>query len=362
MVQTTSFALFCLLVAPTLAAPITNEQHARAEDFEERDPGRFKSAVRKVANPSKLVKAGKFAAAALLREDTEEISQRDLESPESFESLITRDEFQFTEREVEYLKDLTARDPSWLKSAFRAVKKHATPPNLMKAGKFAAGLFLREDAEEISLRDVEHPGSVAIRDGEFQFTERDIEFLQDLTARDPSWFKSVFRAAKKHLTPSNVMKAGKFAAGVLFREDAEEISERDLEYPESIVIREAEFELTEREIEYLKDLTARDPSWLKSALRAGKKHLTPSNVMKAGKFAASVLFREDAEELSQRDVEYEDLSTREPSIKSFFERVKEVFSPKKKAKQSKSDEVEGREDDDDVFERYFDDYEIDNLD
>jgi len=289
-------------------------------------------AARRVANPSNLAKAGRYAATALIREDSE-VSQRDLESSESIESLITRDEFQFTEREVEYLKDLTARDPSWFKSAFRAVKKYATPSNLMKAGKFAAGVLLREDAEELSRRD-----------NEFQFTERDIEFLQDLTARDPNWFKSAFRAARKVVTPSNVMKAGKFAANILLREDDE-------------------FELTEREIEYLKDLTARDPNWFKSAFRAARKVVTPSNVMKAGKFAAGVLLREDAEEISQRDVEYEeDLSIREPSIKSFFERVKEVFSPKKKATKSKSEEVEGREDDDDVFERYFDKYEIDDLD
>jgi len=289
-------------------------------------------AARRVANPSNLAKAGRYAATALIREDSE-VSQRDLESSESIESLITRDEFQFTEREVEYLKDLTARDPSWFKSAFRAVKKYATPSNLMKAGKFAAGVLLREDAEELSQRD-----------NEFQFTERDIEFLQDLTARDPNWFKSAFRAARKVVTPSNVMKAGKFAANILLREDDE-------------------FELTEREIEYLKDLTARDPNWFKSAFRAARKVVTPSNVMKAGKFAAGVLLREDAEEISQRDVEYEeDLSIREPSIKSFFERVKEVFSPKKKATKSKSEEVEGREDDDDVFERYFDKYEIDDLD
>jgi len=334
MVQTTSFAVICLFVAPILAAPVTNDQYARAEDLEEREPTWLKSAVgaaRRVANPSNLAKAGRYAATALIREDSE-VSQRDLESSESIESLITRDEFQFTEREVEYLKDLTARDPSWFKSAFRAVKKYATPSNLMKAGKFAAGVLLREDAEELSQRD-----------NEFQFTERDIEFLQDLTARDPNWFKSAFRAARKVVTPSNVMKAGKFAANILLREDDE-------------------FELTEREIEYLKDLTARDPNWFKSAFRAARKVVTPSNVMKAGKFAAGVLSREDAEEISQRDVEYEeDLSIREPGIKSFFERVKEVFSPKKKATKSKSEEVEGREDDD-VFERYFDKYEIDDLD
>jgi hypothetical protein len=352
MVQTTSFAVICLLVTPIIAAPVTNDQHARAEDLEERDPTWIRSAVsvaRKVASPSNIVRAGRYAATSLIRREDEEISQRDLESPESIESLITREEFQFTEREVEYLKDLTARDPSWFRSAFRAVKKYATPPNLMKAGKFAAGVLLREDAEEISQRDLEHPESIVIRADEFQFTERDIDFLQDLTARDPSWFRSAFRAVKKYATPPNLMKAGKFAAGILLREDAEEISQRDLE-------------LTEREIEYLKDLTARDPNWFRSAFRAARRVVTPPNVLKAGKFAANLLLREDAEQISQRDVEYEDLSIRDPSIKSFFERVKDVFSPKKKAKKSKSEEVEGREDDDDIFERYFDQYDIDELD
>lgn len=242
MVQTTSVALFCLLVAPSLAVPITNdnEQYARAEDLSERDPNWFNSAVgavRKVATPPNIAKAGRFAAGLLFREDAEEISQRDLESSESVESLVTRDD-------------------------------------------------------------------------EFQLTERDVEFLKDLTARDPNWFKSAFRAVRKVATPTNLMRAGKFAAGILLREDEVEISQRDLELPESM---------------------------------------------------ASALIREDTEEISQRDVEYEDLSIREP--KSFIEKVKAFFSPKKKAaKNTNSEEVEGREDDEDVFERYFDDYEMNDLD
>jgi hypothetical protein len=275
MVQTTSVALFCLLVAPSIAVPITNDQHARAEDLSERDPNWFSSAVgavRKVATPPNIAKAGRFAAGLLLREDAEEISQRDLESPESIETLVTRDdEFQLTERDVEFLRDLTARDPSWFKSAFRAVRKVATPSNLMRAGKFAAGILLRED--EISQRDLENPEnitSLVVRDDASQLTAREIEYLKDLAARDPNWFKSAFRAVRKVATPSNLMKAGKFAASVLLREDDE-------------------FELTEREVEYLKDLTARDPSWFKSVFRAARKVVTPPNLMKAGKFAARVL-------------------------------------------------------------------------
>jgi hypothetical protein len=339
MVQTTSVALICLLVAPSLAVPITNEQHARAEDLSERAVG----AVRKVATPSNIANAGKFAAGTLSREDAQEISQRDLESPEDIESLVTRaDEIQFTDRDIEYLKDLAARDPNWFKSAFRAVRKIATPPNLMKAGKFAAGILMREDEAE----------GIVIRDDEFQLTDRDVEFLMALTARDPYWFKSAFRAVRKIATPPNLMKAGKFAAGILFREDEADIA--------GLVIRDDEFEFTEREIEYLKDLSARDPNWFSSAVGAVRKVATPSNLRKVGKVAANLIFREDAEEFSQRDVEYEDLSTREP--KTIFTKIKEFFSPKRKAsKDSKSEEVEGR-DDDDVFERYFDDYEIDELD
>jgi hypothetical protein len=311
MVQTTSVALFCLLVAPSIAVPITNDQHARAEDLSERDPNWFSSAVgavRKVATPPNIAKAGRFAAGLLLREDAEEIFQRDLEFPESIETLVTRDdEFQLTERDVEFLRDLTARDPSWFKSAFRAVRKVATPSNLMRAGKFAAGILLRED--EISQRDLENPEnitSLVVRDDASQLTAREIEYLKDLAARDPNWFKSAFRAVRKVATPPNLMKAGKFAAGILLREDEVEISQRDLEFPESVLVRE------------------------------------------------------DTEEISQRDIEYEDISTREP--KSFFEKVKAFFSPKKAAKKTNSEEVEGREDDEDVFERYFDDYEMDNLD
>jgi len=346
MVQTTSVALICLLVAPSLAVPITNDQHARAEDLSERDPNWFSSAVgtvRKVATPSNIAKAGNFAAGILSREDAQEISQRDLETPEDIENLVTRaDEIQFTDRDIEYLKDLAARDPNWFKNAFRAVKKIATPSNLMKAGKFAAGILMREDEAE----------SIVIRNDEFQLTDRDVEFLRDLTARDPNWFKNAFRAVRKIATPSNLMKAGKFAAGLIMREDEADIA--------GLVIRDDEFEFTEREVEYLKDLSARDPNWFSSAVGAVRKVATPSNLMKVGKVAANIIFREDAE-ISQREVEYEDLSIREP--KTIFTKVKEFFSPKKKdAKDKKTEEVEGREDDDDIFERYFDDYEIDELD
>jgi len=266
MVQTTSVALFCLLLAPSLAAPITNGQHARAEELTERDPNFFRSAfraVRKVATPSNVMKA---AAGLVFRNDAEDISQRDLESPESIVNLVIRDnELQLTDRDVEYLKDLAARDPNWFSSAFRAVKKVVTPPNIMKAGKFAAGLIFRED-------------EMSQRDDEFQLTERDIEFLQDLAARNPNWFSSAFRAVKKVATPPNIMKAGKFAAGLIFREDAEDLAARELEDSE--------------------DLTAREPRSGSKSMKAKKHH--------------------------------------------------------------KSEEVEGRENDD-VFERYFDDYEIDDL-
>jgi len=83
-----------------------------------------------------------------------------------------------------------------------------------------------------------------------------------------------------------------------------------------------------------------------------QKAVSTSNIVKAGKFIKDIIYREDAEEMSQRDVEYEDLSTREPSINSFF-------SPKKKAAtNSNSEEIVGREDDD-VFKQHFADYEVD---
>jgi len=125
MVQTTFITLFFLLLAPSLVVPnnmllknlwnVTPTGSALPSVLRARLPPHPTSP--RLAN---------LLRAYPLREDAEEISQRD---PESIGSLITRDdEFQFTERGIEDSKDLSARGfPNWVNSqvgsAIRFVNK-----------------------------------------------------------------------------------------------------------------------------------------------------------------------------------------------------------------------------------------------
>ncbi|KIM46921.1 hypothetical protein M413DRAFT_440486 [Hebeloma cylindrosporum] len=247
MVQITSAALFCLLLAPSLAVPISNSQelHARAEDLVERNW--FKSifrTVKKVATPSNIGKVASF----VIRDDESQLAERDLE--------------ELTDREF---ADLMERN--WFKSAFRSIKKIATPSNIGKVASFV----IRDDDSLLTERDLE------------ELTERDIE---ELIKRN--WFKSAFRSVKKIATPSNIGKV----AGFVLREDAEELSQRDLEY--------------------LEDLSTREPS-VGSFFRKIKNFFKPSNIDKAADTAKTIsnLVREDVEDLVERDVDSEELSTRE---------------------------------------------------
>jgi len=104
VVQTTPITLLFLLLARSLAVLIPNDQYACAEELMERDPNWFSSAVvpraRLPPHPTSPRLANLLRGYSL-REDAEEISQRDLEYSESAESLVTRDdEFQFTERDM----------------------------------------------------------------------------------------------------------------------------------------------------------------------------------------------------------------------------------------------------------------------
>jgi len=201
---------------------------------------------------------------------------------------------------------------NWFKSIVQRVKKVATPANI---GKVA---------------------SLVLRDGESLLTERDLEELTDRDIEElvqRNWFKSIVRTVKKVATPANIGRVAKVASLVI-RDDESLLTERDLE------------ELTDRDLE---ELVQRN--WFKSIVRTAKKVATPANIAKA----ASLVLREDAEELSQRDLEYlEDLSTREPSIRSFFRKVKNVFSPSnidKAANTAKTISNVLREDVDDLAER-----------
>ena len=205
-------------------------------------------------------------------------------------------------------EELTERN--WFKSIARRVKKIATPANIGTV----AGLVIRDD--------------------ESQLTERDIEELSDrefAELMERNWFKSIVRRVKKIATPANIGKVASF----VIRDEESLLMERDLE------------ELTERDIE---DLIQRN--WFKSVVRTAKKYATPANIGKV----ASLVLREDAEELSQRDLEYlEDLSTREPGVKSFFRKVKNFFRPSNVDKAAKTiktlDGLLPREDADGLAER-----------
>jgi len=290
MVQITSVALFCLLLAPSLAVPISNGQEldARAEELTERSW--FKSifrGVKKIATPSNIGKV----AGLVLREDRSQLAARDIE--------------ELTDREF---AELMGRN--WFKSIVRRVKKVATPSNI---GKVA---------------------SLVLRDGESLLTERDLEELTDRDIEEliqRNWFKSIVRGVKKIATPSNLGKVAKVASFVI-REDAEELSQRDLEY--------------------LEDLSTREPS-VRSFFRKVKNFFKPSNIDKAAETAKTIsnLVREEVGDLAERDLDFEfsareledleDLAVRDATFGAIFRNIV------------------SRED---IIERDFADYEMEDLD
>jgi hypothetical protein len=266
MVQITAVALFSLLLAPSLAVPISNGQEldARPEELTERNW--FKSLVRRVKNIATPANIGTVAG-LVIRDDESQITERDIEelSDREFAELMERKWFKFkptrgvtkiatrdleelTERKwfkfkptrgvtkiaTRDLEELTERDiedliqRGWFKSF---VHKVATPANIRKV----ASLVLREDAEDLS--------------------QRDMEYLEDLSTREPS-VKSFIRKVKDFIRPSNVNKAARTVKAIhrlLRREDADGLAERDVAFEEE--------ELSARELEDLEDLAARDPTF-----------------------------------------------------------------------------------------------------
>lgn len=120
--------------------------------------------------------------------------------------------------------DLTERN--WFGTIFRDVRKVATPGNIGKVA--AIGLALRDDESQLTQRDLEELmernwfGSI-FRDVKKVATKANIE-------------KAAFGVAKKVATPSNIGKVAKF----VLREDAKELSQRDLEYLEDLAARQEE--------------------------------------------------------------------------------------------------------------------------
>jgi ribosomal protein L20 len=199
---------------------------------------------------------------------------------------------------MEEIAELAARDPNFFKSIARFAKKavHVAMP----VARVAAGVLLRrEDIEsEFSARDFEG----------LDLSERDLALLEDLAVRDPNFFKSIARFAKKAVHVA--MPVARVAAGVLLRrEDVEaEFSARDFEG----------LDLSERDMAVLQELAVRDPNFFKSIARFAKKAVHVA--MPVARVAAGVLLRredgfEDGLELTERDLEeLEEFAAREPGL------------------------------------------------
>jgi hypothetical protein len=132
-------------------------------------------------------------------------------------------------------------------------------------------------------------------------------------------------------------------------------------------IREDEVEAFARTFDNidLDELSARDPS-LGSFFKKVKKtvsHIaTPSNIAKAAKFASPLILREDEGEILARAFDHptlQKLAERDPSFGSFFKKIKKTVShlatPKNLVKAAAFAPLILREDELDVFRRSFDD-------
>jgi len=243
---TTSLVLSFMLVAPSIAIPVYKDQdfQVRTEDIEARSFGSFFKKIRKIASPSNLKKAASVAS-LVIRDDIPEAYERSLEDSD----------------------ELAARDPSF-GSFFRKIRKVVNPSNIRKVASVA---------------------SLAIRDEYPELSERDLEYLDDLVARDPS-FGSFFKKIKNFFSPKNVDKASNTAkeasklVGMLKREDISDLSERGFD-------DEDVEELTARDFEIMDELVARDPSF-GSFFRKVKKFANFKNIKKAAS-VASLVIRED---------------------------------------------------------------------
>ncbi|KAF8155587.1 hypothetical protein B0H34DRAFT_502500 [Crassisporium funariophilum] len=299
-----TFVIAALLVAPSIAIPISLDQNfqTRSEDIDlevlaARDPS-FSSWFRKVKKTAlPVIQAAKIVAPVLSREIAPEVVERDMA------------DFDFEE--------LAARDPSF-RSWFRKIKKTAAP--VIDAAKLVAPVLPREDALEVVERDM-----------------ADFE----LVARDPS-FRSWFKKFKKTAAP--VIDAAKLVAPILPREDASEVVERDV----------ADFDFEE--------LAARDPSF-GSWFRKIKKAALP-----AVKLASLAIREETPEVLERdlADFDFEALAARDPSFGSWIRKVKKVaHGVVHSGYLGKYGAVAGlviRDENAKVYERRFEGFEIDELD
>lgn len=303
MVQITSSVLIAfLLVAPSLALPVLTQEEfeARAEELAARDPS-FGSIFRKI---KKIARPAASIASLVLREEAPEAYERDFEDVD-FEEML-------------------ARDPSF-GSFFRKIKKIARPA----AG--IASLVLREESPEAYERAFD-----------------DIDF-EELAARDPS-FKSIFGKIKSAFTKKNVQKVEGVASKVGKIAD--------------LVIRDEDAELLERDLEDLEELAARDPSF-GSIFRKIKKIASPKNLSTVARVASLVI--RDGEQLTEREIaQLDELAERDPSFGSWIRKVGhsvgKVVNAKNIGTVAKVASYVIREDSDDVFERDYSDFVLNELD
>jgi len=171
--------------------------------------------------------------------------------------------------------EIAARDPSF-GSFFRKVKNFFSPSHIEKAANTAkeasklASMLKREDSSDLFER------SLYLNDME-EFTARDLEDLEALAARDPS-FGSFFRKIKHFANFNNLKKAASVASLVVREDDMEEFTARDLED--------------------LEELAARDPKF--GSFFRKIKHFANFNNLKKAASMASLVIRED-DELFRRD-------------------------------------------------------------
>ncbi|CAA7271184.1 unnamed protein product [Cyclocybe aegerita] len=234
------------------------------------------------------------------------------------------------------LEDILERDPNFFKKAFKKIKKIATPANIGKVASFV-------------VRDLE----------DVEFSERDLQELEELIERDPSFFKKAFKKIKKIAKPSLLGKAAGIA-GNFIREDAlTTLSERDiadLEELEELAARDpnffkkafkkikkiatpgnigkvASFVVREDELDMLAELAARDPSFFKKAFKKIKKIAKPSLLGKAAGLAGNFIREvDDFSEFSERELEglqtLAELAARDPSFfKKAFKKIKKIAKP-----------------------------------
>jgi len=227
MVQASTLVIAAFVVAPVIAAPLGVGQESQdsftrsVEDVSlaVREPFKFGGLLKKIGGVAKT--AAKFAAPAA--------------------SLLLRDEdgsvYELTERDVQDLADLQARDP---KFRFGNFLKKAVGTG----ARIASGLLLRDvdDDLELDARDLEFLA---------ELDERDLLDLEELAAREPFRFGNIIKKvggiARKAAGVAGTVSRVAGGLGLReFEDDVEELTTRDLEFLDEISERDFE-ELATRE-------------------------------------------------------------------------------------------------------------------